>query len=95
MKWVSIMLLAVRAVTILAPLSLITVASAGNDHPTLGTLDVCNGATPALSVHGEMPCMATSICIATPQLSESANFSLQKIFLELILSSRNEQPLRS
>jgi hypothetical protein len=95
MKWVSIMLLFILAITVLAPLSLFTVASAGSDQPTLGNLDVCNAATPALFANGEMPCVTASICIATPLLTVSTNDSLQKMFVELILSSRNEQPPRA
>ena len=95
MKWVSIMLLCILAVTVLAPLSLFSVASVGSDHPTLGNLDVCNTATPALSVNGEMPCVTASFCIAAPLLSASTNHSLQQTCIELILSSRNEQPPQS
>jgi len=92
MKWVSTILLVVIAVTALAPLSMFTLINAGSDEPSLGTLDVCHSAAPALSVHGEMPCVTASISTAAPLLSESTNVSFQKIFIELILTSRNEQP---
>jgi hypothetical protein len=95
MKWVSVILLIVLTFTVLTPMTLFTFTIMNDEGSFLGNLDVCHAATPALSSNGEMPCVTASICIATPLLTESTNYSLQKDFLELILSSRNEQPPRS
>jgi hypothetical protein len=95
MRRITILLLIVLAVTVVAPLSFFSIIVSEKNGEVLSNLDVCNGATPALSAHGEMPCVTTSFCADAPLLSESANESLPKIFIELILSSRSEQPPRS
>lgn len=95
MRSVTFILLAVIVVMIFAPMTLFTPMAVNDGRSFLGNLDVCHSATPAIASNGEMPCVTASICIATPLLTESFNYSLQKVFLELILSSRNEQPPRS
>jgi hypothetical protein len=95
MRSVSFMLLAVIVVTIFAPMTLFTPMAVNDGRSFLGNLDVCHSATPAVSSNGEMPCVAASICSAAPLLTASSHYALQKVFLELILSSRNEQPPRS
>ena len=95
MKSVTFILLAVLVVTIFTPMTLFTPIAVNDGRSFLGNLDVCHSATPALSSNGEMPCVTASICIAAPLLTESTNDSLHNVILELILSSRNEQPPQS
>lgn len=95
MKQVTYILLVVIAFTVFVPMTLFTLTILNDGGSFLGNLDVCHSAAPALSSNGEMPCVTASICIAAPLLTDSTNDPLQKVFLELMLSSRNEQPPRS
>jgi hypothetical protein len=95
MKQVTCVLLVVIAFTVFVPMTLFTLTIVNNGGSFLGNLDVCHSASPALSLNGEMPCVTASICITAPLLSESVNDSLHNVILELILSSRNEQPPQS
>jgi len=95
MKQLTYILLVVIAFTVFVPMTLFTLMIVNDGGSFLGNLDVCHSAAPALSSSGEMPCVTASICISTPLLTESTNDSLHNVILELILSSRNEQPPQS
>ncbi len=61
MKWRAIIVLAAIALSIVVPPSLPLLIS-GDAHASIGTLDVCHSATPALSSNGDMPCMNEPAC---------------------------------
>ena len=61
MKWNAVFVLLAIAVGILVPPSLpIMIAHGG--QASIGVLDVCHNATPALSSNGEMPCVNECPC---------------------------------
>jgi len=92
MKWVSVILLVILAVTVVAPFSPFTLLIDRQDQPLLGNLDVCNAATPALSTNGEMPCV-TAISLKLPYyLSVTTSETFHPVFTEVVFTAPNEQP---
>jgi hypothetical protein len=95
MKRVSFALLVILAFTVLAPMAMFTFPAIDNGNTFLGTLDVCRTATPALSTGGEMICIGACVYRPVPALVVSVQKPCAQLFVELILSSRNEQPPRT
>jgi hypothetical protein len=59
MKWQAAIVLLAIVVSIIVPPSLSLTVAHGK-QAAIGALDVCHSATPALSSHGDMPCMHES-----------------------------------
>jgi hypothetical protein len=95
MRLVTLILLVVLAFTVLAPMTSFTLISVNDGRSFLGNLDVCHAAAPALSSNGEMPCVSASPCSSGPIVPVSSFVPAPQFFVELLLSTRNEQPPRS
>ena len=95
MRCVTFILLVILAVTVLAPMTVVTLISLNDGRSFLGNLDVCHSAAPALSSNGEMPCVGPAPWSVVPALSISFSESVHPVYSELILASRNEHPPRS
>lgn len=95
MRWISILLLVILAVTLVTPLSSFSLVIAGKDRSMLSTLDVCHSAAPALSSNGEMPCVPMNAHGIVPNLFVTFPEAACPVFTELILTTRNEQPPQS
>jgi hypothetical protein len=61
MKWNAVLVLLAIAVGIIVPPSLPMIIAHGG-QASIGVLDVCHSATPALSSNGEMPCVSECPC---------------------------------
>ncbi len=68
MRWQAIIVLAVIAFSIVIPPSL-PLMSHQDAQASIGTLDVCHSAVPALSSGGEMPYMGVGSCFLAPLVS--------------------------
>jgi len=65
MRWQAIIVLAAIVFSIVIPPSLPLMSDHGA-QASLGTLDICHAAIPALSSGGEMPCMSECPCLLSP-----------------------------
>ncbi len=65
MKWQTVIVLLAIALSIVVPPSF-PLATANDERTSIGTLDVCHSATPALSSNGEMPVMTECPCRLLP-----------------------------
>jgi hypothetical protein len=92
MKWVTFILLVVLTLTVLAPLSPITLIIDRQEQPLLGNLDVCNSAAPALSSNGEMPCVNITASTLPFSLSITTSDQFHPLFTEVVFTAPNEQP---
>jgi len=92
MKWVSFILLVVLAFTVLAPLSPLSLIIDRQEQPLLGSLDVCNSATPALSANGEMPCVNIHSSDLPIYLAITTSDLFHPVFAEVVLTAPNEHP---
>jgi len=94
MKWNVFIVLFAVLVGVVVPPSLPLIASSG-EQASLGKLDVCHSATPALSSNGEMPCVHMTANGIIPEMTVSVLIAAYPVFPELILATRNEQPPQS
>lgn len=95
MRPVTFILLVVLAFTVLAPVTLFTFVTVSDGSSSLGTLDVCHSAAPALSSNGEMPAIGLAPFSAPPSLFVSFSEPVQPVLTELILTRSSEHPPRS
>ena len=70
MKWQAVIVLLAIALCVVAPPVLPLMARGG--AASIGTLDICHSAAPALSSNGEMPCVNECPCRILPMALSSA-----------------------
>jgi hypothetical protein len=91
MRWQAVIVLVAIAVSIVVPPSLPRTI-AHDVKSTIGTLNVCPSATPALSSNGEMPCINAVPCTHNPALYVAFCKSTDLVFTQLFLLKQNEHP---
>lgn len=91
MRWQAVILLIALALTAALPPSL-AFAPDSDEQPSLGTLNVCHSAAPALSSNGDMPCVNECPCRHVPAVSVALTKPNVPLFPEFLLISGNERP---
>jgi hypothetical protein len=94
MRMKAVIVLLAIAVSIIVPPSL-PFTSSHSGHASIGILDVCHSAMPALSSNGDMPCITGCPCDPLPLVLEdiaSLTLPLSKPFL---ISYQDERPPKS
>jgi hypothetical protein len=91
MRWKAIIVLLAVALSIVVPPSLSLMIADGG-HPLIGTLDVCHSATPALSSHGDMPCLNECPCCPFPLAQIKVAEITNPPFKPLLLAFQDERP---
>lgn len=94
MRWKAVIVLLAVLVGIVAPPSL-PLMTAADTQASLGTLDVCHNAAPALFAHGDMPCMNECSCQPLPPVSTSSPSIEVCTLTPLLLPFQNERPPRA
>jgi hypothetical protein len=84
MKWQALIVLLAIGIGIFAPPAL-PMFVCNDGHSSIGTLDVCHSATPALSSNGEMPCAIARPFLPLPLITTEKMLiqysSLQPFFI--------------
>ncbi len=84
MKWQTIIVLAAIALSIVIPPSLPFMTDRGVAS-SIGTLDVCHAAVPAVTAGGEMPWIDECPCLPSPfamtEILQTTNLSLHPFFI--------------
>jgi hypothetical protein len=91
MKWNVAIVLFVILIGIVVPPSLPLITATGV-QASLGELDVCHSAAPALSSNGEMPCVHINPSKLPMPLSMTTSDSFHPLFTEVVFIAPNEQP---
>jgi hypothetical protein len=91
MRWKAVIVLLAILIGIVVPPSLPFLTATGAEA-SLGTLDVCHKAAPALSSHGDMPCMNECPCQPLPLASCAVPDTLSSAFKPLLLPFQDERP---
>lgn|SRR5574337_747652 len=94
MKWKAALVLLAVLAGIVVPPSLPLLTAAGVEA-SLGTLDVCHSAAPALFAHGDMPCVNECLCRPLPLASVIAPAPVSPDFKPLLIPFQDERPPRS
>jgi hypothetical protein len=94
MRWKALIVLLAVLIGVVVPPSLPLLTAAGAEA-SLGTLDVCHKASPALFSHGEMPCMNECPCQPLPLASISVPAVSASVFRPLLLPFQDERPPQS
>jgi hypothetical protein len=91
MKWNAVIVLVAILIGIVVPPSLPLIIAIG-EQASLGELDVCHSATPALSSNGEMPCVPGITSKLPIYLSITTSDSFYPVITEVVFAAPNEQP---
>jgi len=94
MKWQSVIVLLSIALSITAPPSLHLMTDHGASA-SIGTLDVCNSATPALSSNGNIPCVNECACRPLPLARNKATKITNSPFQPFLIAFQDERPPKS
>ncbi len=94
MRWQSIILLLALVLSIAAPPALPIMAAQGG-QTEIGTLDVCHTATPALSSHGDMPCINVCMNQPLPQGLSTVSVVAPSLFKPFCIAFQDERPPKS
>jgi hypothetical protein len=90
MKWQAIIVLLAIAISVAVPPALPLTTHGGT--ASIGTLDVCHSAAPALSSNGEMPCMSVTPCAQQPVQPIICQSFQEPLSKELLIPFDNEHP---
>ncbi len=91
MKWQAIIVLAAIALSIVIPPSLPLVTENGA-QASIGTLDICHSAIPALSSSGEMPCVGECPCLPSPLSRTEILHTADLSFKPFLIPFQDERP---
>jgi hypothetical protein len=91
MKWNAVIILFAILIGVVVPPSLPLITAAGV-QASLGELDVCHSAAPALSSNGEMPCVPINTSKLPIYLSITASDSFHPVITEVVFTAPNEHP---
>jgi len=91
MRWKAVIVLLAVLIGIVVPPSLPLLTTTGVEA-SLGTLDLCHKAAPALFSHGEMPCMNECPCQPLPLASIAIPAAAASAFKPLLLPFQDERP---
>lgn len=91
MKWQALIVLLAIALGVVMPPSLPYLSDHGATA-SIGTLDVCHAAIPALSSSGHMPCMSECPCRILPLVQSAAVEILIPPFKPALFVFQDEHP---
>ena len=91
MRWKALIVLLTIALGLIVPPSL-ALNNALGGQTTIGTLDVCSSATPALSANGEMPCVNECPCKQVPLSAVGQAGPVRHIFTQTLIPAQNDRP---
>jgi hypothetical protein len=94
MKLKAVIILLALGLSIALPPSLTLMTDRG-EQATIGTLDVCHAATPALSSNGEMPCVIESTCYPLYLTLNTTAEPISSPFKPLLFAFQDERPPKS
>lgn len=93
MRWQTVVVLMAITLSAVFPQSMpLTVASGGQSQSMNGVLNICHSTTPALSSHGEIPCVNTCPSRHIPAPFIAFSKGTETVFTQLFLSKQNEHP---
>jgi hypothetical protein len=90
MKWQSIIVLLAIVLSVAVPPALPFIPGGG--AASIGTLDVCHSAAPALSSNGEMPCISVMPSLQHPLRSMICRSLQEPLIKELLIPFDNDHP---
>jgi hypothetical protein len=91
MRWQAVIILLAIAFSIIIPPSLPMII-VHDGHASIGSLDVCNSSTPAVSARGDMPCVNECPCQSLP-LARIASVEIEKTpFRPFLIAFQDERP---
>jgi len=91
MKWHAVIVLLAIALSIVLPPSLPFLSDHGA-MASIGTLDVCHAAFPAISSNGDMPCVNECACIPLPFAQKTVAEIVALPFQPLSIAFQDERP---
>lgn len=91
MKWNAVIVLFAILISVVVPPSLTLITATGT-QASLGELDVCHSAAPALSSNGEMPCVHSNTSKLPMYLSITTSDPFHPVITEVVFTSPNEHP---
>jgi hypothetical protein len=91
MRSSAVILLVALIFGIIAPSSL-SLSAAKGGQPTIGMLNVCRSATPALSSNVEMPCVSEALCGQRHSSVIAFSEIRHTDFTQILLQQKNERP---
>lgn len=94
MRWKSVIVLLAIALGTVLPPSLPLMAAQGADI-SIGTLDVCHGAAPALFTAGDTPCVHECPCNPVPPSSLGTPAIAAPSFKPFLIAYQDERPPQS
>jgi hypothetical protein len=94
MKLKAVIILLALGLSIVLPPSLALMTDRGG-QATIGTLDVCHAAAPALSSSGEMPCVIECTCHPLYLTLNTTAESINSPFKPLLFAFQDERPPKS
>lgn len=91
MRWKAVIVLLAVVIGIVVPPSL-PLMTAHEVQASIGTLDVCHKAAPALFSQGDMPCVNECPCHPLPLGSITVPDAVSSSFKPLLLTHQDERP---
>jgi hypothetical protein len=91
MRWQAVIILAAIIVSIVAPASLPLIAERGGES-TIGTLNICHSAAPALSSSGQTPCVNEYQYKPRPFLQNHVSQMADPLVKPLFIVFQDERP---
>jgi hypothetical protein len=91
MRWKALIVLVAILAGVMVPPSL-PLLTANGSEAAFGTLDICHKSAPALSPHGDMPCMNECPCNPLPLVASAVPGNVPSAFKPLLLPFQDERP---